>query len=69
MPDRHDRHQRNLHQRINAQPFDAFTGPILKGPGNSQTATDWTTLSAYVFDTITLSDKFMVNLGGRYDRF
>lgn len=50
-------------------PFDAFTGPILKGPGNSQTATDWTTLSAYVFDTITLSDKFMVNLGGRYDRF
>ncbi|MBN9144913.1 MULTISPECIES: TonB-dependent receptor [unclassified Novosphingobium] len=53
----------------NPNPFDAFNVPVVKGPNNSQTFSDWTTLSAYVFDTITLSDKWMINLGGRYDRY
>jgi catecholate siderophore receptor len=49
--------------------FDVWTGVVEKGPANSRTLADWTTLSAYVFDTVTLSDKWLVNLGGRYDRF
>lgn len=53
----------------NPNPLDPWTGNIVKAGTGSMTFADWTTLSAYAFDTITLSDKFLVNLGGRYDRY
>ena len=53
----------------NPNPLDSWSGLIQKGPDSSRTLADWTTLSVYAFDTISLSDKWMVNLGGRFDRF
>ena len=50
-------------------PLASWSGAVQKGPAVSQTLADWTTLSAYAFDTVTLSDKWLVNLGGRYDRY
>lgn len=53
----------------NPNPLDTWSGALQKGPASSRTLADWTTLSAYAFDTITLSDHWLINLGGRYDRY
>jgi catecholate siderophore receptor len=41
----------------------------VKGPANSRTLANSSTASVSIFDTITLSEKFLLNLGGRYDHY
>jgi hypothetical protein len=53
----------------NPNPYDAYTGTIVKGPANSRTLANSSTASISIFDTITLSEKFLLNLGGRYDHY
>jgi catecholate siderophore receptor len=53
----------------NPNPLDSWTGSVVKAGTGSLTFADWTTLSAYAFDTISLSDKLLLNLGGRFDRY
>jgi catecholate siderophore receptor len=43
--------------------------PIVKSLPKTQTLSYSTTYSASLFDTVTLADWLLVNLGGRYDRF
>lgn len=53
----------------NPNPYDPYTGTIVKGPANSRTLANSSTASVSIFDTITLSKQFLLNLGGRYDHY
>ena len=43
--------------------------PITRGLPTSRTVNDANTKSIYAFDSITLTEQIIVNLGARYDRF
>ncbi|NBW07989.1 MAG: TonB-dependent receptor [Caulobacteraceae bacterium] len=47
-------------------PDDAWTGVINRGPASSVTTE---TVGVYGFDSITLTDKFIINLGLRWDSY
>ena len=51
----------------NPNPFAAWSGAIVTGSPLTLTFANWTTLSASLFDTISLGDRWKFNLGGRYD--
>ncbi|MFK5037090.1 hypothetical protein ACI4BF_28455, partial [Klebsiella pneumoniae] len=53
----------------NPNPYDAWSGNVVKGPLQTMTLANWTTLSASAFDSIHIGEKWIVNLGGRYDHF
>ncbi|WP_241127443.1 TonB-dependent receptor [Novosphingobium terrae] len=53
----------------NPNPNDPYVGTIVRGPANSMTLATSTNWALSAFDTITINDKFIVNLGGRYDYF
>jgi catecholate siderophore receptor len=48
---------------------DPWSGTIARGPANSMTLANSETASASLFDTISIGDKWKVNLGGRYDHY
>ena len=64
---------------FNANPNDPFVNytsdtsnvqtPIVKGGPDTTTINEATTKAAYAFDSITLTDKLILNLGARYDSF
>ncbi|MBB4101179.1 TonB-dependent receptor [Sphingomonas kyeonggiensis] len=43
--------------------------PVVKGGPTTEIQNDAHTLSAYAFDSITLTPSLILNLGGRFDRF
>nr|WP_208408701.1 TonB-dependent receptor [Sphingomonas vulcanisoli] len=45
------------------------TTPIVKSPNYADTTTKGTTKAAYAFDSIEFGEKFILNLGLRYDNF
>ncbi|EGD58710.1 TonB-dependent siderophore receptor [Novosphingobium nitrogenifigens DSM 19370] len=53
----------------NPNPYDQWTGGWVMGSPQTMTLANWTTLSASVYDTISIGDKWKINLGGRYDHF
>ncbi|HZV09644.1 MAG TPA: TonB-dependent receptor, partial [Novosphingobium sp.] len=59
----------NCTSLANPNPYDAYSGTLQKGPANSMTLADSSTLSASLFDTITLNDKWILTLGGRFDHY
>lgn len=44
-------------------------GAIVESAMKTRTLTDATTKSASLFDTITITDQLLLNLGGRFDRY
>ena len=56
----------NCTDLFNPNPLDPWTGAI---SANAQTTTEADTVGLYVFDTITLSEKFLINAGLRWDSF
>lgn len=48
---------------------DPYVGTILRGAPNSMTLADSSTASASLFDTISIGEKWKLNLGGRYDHY
>jgi catecholate siderophore receptor len=52
---------------LNPNPSDTWVGTISRGPLNADTKS--TTRSAYVFDTIELSEQFQLNGGVRLDNY
>ncbi|WP_207080658.1 TonB-dependent siderophore receptor [Novosphingobium sp. KA1] len=53
----------------NPNPYDSWTGSIVKGPANSRTLASSETYSASLFDTISLGEHWKLNIGGRYDHY
>ena len=53
----------------NPHPFDVWSGAIVAGSPQTRTLANWTTLSASLFDTIRIGDRWIVNLGARYDHY
>ncbi len=56
----------NCTSLTNPNPFDPWTGSIMR---NASTITEADTRAAYVFDTLTLNDRWLLNLGLRWDDF
>ncbi|WOI52337.1 TonB-dependent siderophore receptor [Parvularcula sp. LCG005] len=56
----------NCTDLYNPDPTDPWTGLITL---NDPTTTEVDTIGAYVFDTMTLSDQWLVNIGVRFDDF
>src|SRR5690606_23643361 len=48
-------------------PSDPWSGSVTRGPLNLDAKS--TTQAAYLFDSIKLSEQFLVNAGVRYDRY
>lgn len=52
-----------------ASDTSATVVPVVKGGATTEIQNDAHTLSAYAFDSITLTPSLILNLGGRFDRF
>jgi catecholate siderophore receptor len=59
----------NCTSLANPNPNDPYVGSIARGPANSMTLARSSTTSASLFDTISIGDKWKLNLGGRYDHY
>jgi catecholate siderophore receptor len=59
--------QYNCTDFLNPNPHDPWTGTIVRAPNVINTRAN--TKSAYGFDTITLTDQWLLNLGLRYDSY
>ncbi len=53
-------------QLYNPNPSDPWTGTIVKGPVSRNTAE---TVGLYAFDSIAIGERWVVNLGVRYDQY
>lgn len=59
----------NCTSLANPNPYDAYVGTAVRGPANQQTLANSTTVSASLFDTISIGEHWKLNLGGRYDHY
>ncbi|HWU02025.1 MAG TPA: TonB-dependent receptor, partial [Novosphingobium sp.] len=48
---------------------DSWAGTLVKGPANSQTIANNSTFAISLFDTISIGERWKINLGGRYDHY
>ncbi len=56
----------NCTDLYNPDPYDPWVGAISL---NDPTTTEADTLGAYIFDTITVTERLLINLGLRWDKF
>ena len=59
----------NCTSLANPTPHDPWTGTIVRSLPKTRTLADSSTASAAAYDTITVTDWLLFNIGGRYDHY